>query len=240
MNRSHTVLLSAVAIVIFAALAIAVWVRVDAPPRATLPASFSGQRATRNYEAADFSRVNVRGQWQVALVRGEAWSVQLDYPIELEPYVDANVQGDELVIALAEQPGWWSDFGRRGDFRTTARVVMPTLDELELAGASKLEMSGFAGNVLELGASGASTITATECRYDELDLDLAGAGNTDLSGLTATDARVSIVGAHSVTLRMAGGTLSGSMAGASSLKYHGSVASENVRTAGATSVRRLD
>jgi hypothetical protein len=239
MKRTQTVLLSAVAIVVLAALAMAVWVRFDAPPRATLPAEFSGQRATRNYDATSFTEVNVRGQWQVVLARGDAWSVELSYPVELEPYVYARAENEGLVIALTGQPGWWSDFGGRGNLRMTARVVMPALDEVELAGASKLEMSGFTGKELEISATGASQIQAKECRYDELDLRVTGAGSTDLSGLTATDAQVQITGAHSVTLTMAGGTLSGSVAGASSLKYYGN-ASENVRTAGPSSVRRVD
>jgi Putative auto-transporter adhesin, head GIN domain len=249
MKRSQTVLLSAVAVVVVTALAMAVWVRIVTPPGATPPASLSGQRVTRQYDAANFSGVIVPRcgpqkncpccQWQVTLVRGDAWSVELSYPVELEPSVSVNVENDNLVLAF-DGRSWWSDFGRRNELRMTARVVMPALDELQLAGATKLEMSGFMGNELALSAAGASTIVATECRYDELDLQMAGAGNADFSGLTATDAHVSIAGAHSVTLRMAGGTLSGSLAGASSLKYYGSVASENISKAGATSVRRLD
>ena len=247
MRRSQTVLLSAVAVVAAAVLAIAVWVRIVAPPDATAPTSLSGQRATRDYAAANFSGVIVRGQWQITLVRGDAWSVELSYPVELESYVSANVENNDLVIAFDRRGcetkfyrcPWWSDFGRRAELRMTARVVMPALDEVQLAGAAKFEMSGFDGNELALSAAGASTISATECRYDELDLQMTGAGNADLSGLTTTDARVRSAGAHRITLRMAGGTLSGSIAGASSLSYYGT-ASETVRTAGATSVRRLD
>jgi hypothetical protein len=239
MKRSQTVFLSAIAIVVAAALVLAVWVRFDAPPSATLPTSFSGERTTRNYDATRFTEVDVRGQWQVVLARGDAWSVELSYPVELEPYVYTKVENEELVIALTEREGWWSDFGRRGNLRMTARVVMPALDEIELSGASKVEMSGFAGKEIEINASGASQLVAKECRYDELDLRVTGAGSADLSGLTATDAQVQITGAHSVTLTMAGGTLSGSVTGASSLRYYGS-ASENVRTAGPSSVQQVN
>lgn len=241
MKRSQRALLIAIGAVVAAALAVALWARLDTEPATALPTTFSGQRAARSYEFADFSRVDVRGQWQVALVQGDAWSIEVSYPIELEPYLSVNAAGGELVIDLVRQPGApWSDFGRYDELRLTARVVMPTLRGVELAGPTKLELSGFDGETLELNADGAFKITAADCRYDELDFEATGAGNADLSGLTATDAHVQIAGAQSATLRMAGGRLSGEIVGASRLEYYGTVASEDVDTAGITRVQRLD
>ena len=57
-----------------------------------------------------------------------------------------------------------------------------------------------------------------------------------LRGTAATDAYVDLAGASKVTLTMDGGTLSGSMAGAGRIEYHGTVAKESVRVAGAARV----
>jgi hypothetical protein len=241
MKRSQRALLAAIGAVVAAALAAALWARLDAQPGTALSTTFSGQRAARSYDFADFSRVDVRGQWQVALVQGDAWSIEVSYPVELEPYVSVNATGGELVIDLTGQPGPpWSDFGTRDELRLTARVVMPALRGVELAGPTKLELSGFDGEELELDAAGAFKITAADCRYDALDFEAAGAGSADLSGLTATDAHVQIAGAQSTTLRMAGGRLSGEIVGASRLEYYGTVASQDVDTAGIARVQRRD
>ena len=50
---------------------------------------------------------------------------------------------------------------------------------------------------------------------------------------------VALAGASNITLTMDGGVLSGSMAGAGSIEYHGSVAAESVRVAGAARVERV-
>jgi hypothetical protein len=240
MKRSQFTLLTAIGAVVVATLAIALWARFDTKPGMALSTSFSGQRATRTYDFTNFSRVDVRGQWQVTLVRGDSWSVEISYPVELEPYVNVNATAGELVVELTGERGTpWSDFGRRDGIGVTARVVMPQLDAVKLAGPTKLDLSGFDGKELELSAAGAFQITAADCRYDILTYDAAGAGSADLGGLTATDAHVEIAGAQSATLRMAGGTLSGAIVGASRLEYYGT-ASQNVDKAGIASVRRLD
>jgi hypothetical protein len=240
MKRSQLTLLTAIGTVVAATLAMALWARFDTQPGTASSTTFSGQRVTRTYDFANFSRVDVRGQWQIALVRGDAWSVEISYPVELEPNVSVNAIGGELVVELTRQRDEpWSDFGRRDAIRMTARVVMPELDAVKLAGPTKLDLSGFDGKELELSAAGAFQITAADCRYDTLTYDAAGAGSADLSGLTATDAHVEIAGAQTATLRMAGGTLSGEIVGASRLAYYGT-ASQNVDKAGIASVRRLD
>jgi putative autotransporter adhesin-like protein len=241
MKRSQLALLTAIGAVVVAALALALWVRLVAEPSPEFPTTFSGQRTSRSYDFANFSRVDARGQWQVALVRGDAWSVEVSYPVELEPNLTVNAAGGELDLTLIGNQGdFWSDFGAREGLRVTARVVMPALEKIELAGATKLELSGFQGEELELDAGGAFQITATDSRYDELDLQMAGAGKADLSGLTATDAHVQLAGAQSVTLRMAGGRLSGEVVGASRLEYYGTVASQDVDVAGIARVQRID
>jgi hypothetical protein len=164
--------------------------------------------------------------------------VELSYPLELERFIDVRKDGETLVLHYSTQLVRWSDFGSR--YETSARVVMPALEQLDLSGASKVELSGFQGSELEIDASGAVSIEGKDSRYDDLDLTMSGAGRTDLGGVTATDARINISGAHNVTLRMGGGVLSGDVSGASHVEYIGTVASQRVDTSGIARVEHRE
>ena len=117
---------------------------------------------------------------------------------------------------------------------------MPALEDVELSGASKLELSGFEGSALDIDASGASSIEGKDSRYDKLELSMSGAGSADLSGVTTTDAHVDLSGAQNVTLRMAGGSLSGDLSGASRLEYFGTAARVDVDTSGFAGVEHRE
>lgn len=239
MKRSLVALLSAIGVVVAVMLALALWIRFAAPPRED-PPTLSGQRATRSYDLANFTGVETSGQWQVTVVRGDEWAVEVTYPAELERYIDVRRGGDALVLDYNADRGWWSDFGSNDRFAMSVRVVMPALKKVDLSGASKVELSGFEGSKLEIEASGAAVIEGEDSRYDELDLEMSGAGRADLSGVTTTDAHIEVSGALSVTLRMGGGTLSGDVSGASHVEYFGTVASQTVDTSGFASIEHRE
>jgi hypothetical protein len=225
--------------VVAALLLLAAGVRLFAPPAEPLPA-FSGQRATRTYDLTGFTEIRAGGQWQVTLVRGEAWAVEVNYPAELEQVLDVREERGALLLRYDLDRSRWSDFGRDEALAISARVVMPALDSLRGSGATRFDVSGFEGKRLAIDASGASVIDGRDSRYDVLDIDISGAGHADLGGITTTDARVDVSGAQRVTLRMAGGTLSGDVSGASRVEYYGSVSSQTVRTSGIARVEHRE
>ena len=102
-----------------------------------------------------------------------------------------------------------------------------------------MEVSGFRGRRLEVDIAGAARLEGLDGRYDELELSVAGASDIDLRGIAVTDAEIDLAGASNITLTMDGGVLSGSMAGAGSIEYYGSVTAESVRVAGAARVERV-
>src|SRR5262249_32359873 len=110
------------------------------------------------------------------------------------------------------------------------------LEAVEMRGASSLDLTGFAGERLAIDASGAVSIDGRDGRYDALALKISGVGRTDLSGIAATDARINVSGAQNLTLRMAGGTLSGAVSGVSRVDYLGTVSSQDVRASGASRI----
>jgi hypothetical protein len=234
MRRSTAALLVGLGSIVAVLLLLALWVRFTSTGNA-LP-SLSGQRTTRSYAVTGFTEVRASGQWQVTLVRGDAWAVEVSYPAELESGVEVRQERGALTLRYNSARSWWSDFGSNEKLAMTARVVMPALEAVDLRGASSLDLSGFAGERLTIGASGAVSIDGRDSRYDALALKISGVGRTDLSGVTTTDARIDVSGAQNLTLRMAGGTLSGGVSGVSRVDYLGTVSSQDVRASGVSRI----
>lgn len=197
-----------------------------------------GEQITETFDLKDFQGVDVEGVWRVSLTQGDEWQVEVSHPASLEGDVKVRVQGDRLILGRTSS-GRWRWWGRN-ETRLSADIVMPELNELDLAGASTLELSGFEGERLEVDIAGAVRIEGRDGRYDVLELSVAGASEIDLRGIVVTDARVDLAGASDVTLSMNGGVLSGSMAGAGVIDYYGTVAEQRVRIAGVGHVRRVD
>ena len=234
MKRSTAALLIGLGSIVGALLLLALWVRFTSTT--DVPPPISGQRTTRSFDLSGFTHVSANGQWQVTLVRGDQWSVQVSYPAELESGIDVREEGGALELRYNLKRSWWSDFGSKQALSMTARVVMPALEAVDMHGASSLDLTGFAGERLAIDASGAISIDGRDSRYDTLALRIGGAGRTDLSGVTTTAAQINVSGVQNITLRMAGGTLSGRVSGVSRVDYLGTVSSQDVHASGVSRI----
>ncbi len=201
-------------------------------------ATVEGELITETFDLEDFQSVAIEGAWQVNLTQGDEWQVEVSHSENLEGDVEVRVRGDRLILGRTSSGSW--RWWRRTDSRLMARIVMPELSELNLAGASDLDFSGFSGDRLEVEIAGAVHINGSDGRYDVLDLEVAGASEVDLRGIVVTDAEVELAGASEVTLNMDGGVLAGSIAGAGGIDYYGTVAEQRVRIAGVARVNRVD
>ena len=192
-------------------------------------------------ELVGFGSVDVRGTWQVTLVRGSNWDVELVYPEDLEDPVDVRVEDGRLILGNGgRDERWWRGFGG-GRGRFAANIVMPMLAGIEVSGASAvLEFMGFDGDTLAISISGAAAITGRDGHYDRLSLDVSGASAVNLRDVSVDDAEVNLAGASEVNLRMNGGVLSGSLSGVGGINYHGSVSEERVSVSGFGKVSRVD
>jgi hypothetical protein len=202
------------------------------------PAPDSGQPGvTGDLDLTGFSRIDARGHWQIMLERGADWDVSLSYPESMRDRLRVRVDGDRLVLGYRGGSGFrW--FGN--DESVTARIVLPELSAVDLAGAGTIDMTGFNGDQLTINASGASEIKGHDGRYEDLNIIVSGAGDVNLTDMPAVNARVVLSGAGQVTLTMDGGTLGGTVSGVGQIKYHGTVSEQNVVTSGFSSVEPLD
>ena len=197
-----------------------------------------GEQITKTFDLEDFQSVAIEGLWQVNLTQGDEWQVEVSHSEDLEDDLNVYVRGDRLVLNRRSSGGW--RWWRRTETRLSAEIVMPELSELDLAGANELDLSGFAGDQLKVEVAGANQVEGRDGRYDNLDLSVAGASEIDLGGIVVTAAKVDLAGASKVTLSMNGGVLAGSMAGAGTIGYYGTVAEERVTIAGIGRVNHLD
>ena len=239
MRNSQRAIVGLLGIVVGLMVVVAIWVWATGER----PPELLGERTTRTYDYADFDGVSVAGQWQVTIERGDAWRVSVEVPGEYTDQVRVERIGDVLNLAYPFRFGGFSrgGFGRVDRQRPfQATITMPALETLGLVGASQLSFSGFEGGALSLHVSGATDLTGAASRFDALTLYLSGAGRVNLADVPVTDANVDISGATSVTLRMAGGRLSGDLSGTANLEYFGTVSAESVEKSGFVNVRRRD
>jgi Putative auto-transporter adhesin, head GIN domain len=233
MRNSQRAVVGALGLVVAIMVVFAAWVHLTAEP---LP-ELSGQRTSRTFDHTGFDGVEVSGQWQVNVERGDSWRVSLDVPAELIDEVETELRGDRLSIAF--EGGWCAGCFRDG-LELKATVTMPALESLDISGTSFVRFSGFEGTNLSLDLSGAGEIRGVASRFEALRLDMSGAANVELADVPVRDANVDISGAGNVTLRMTGGRLSGDLSGAANLEYYGTVSAETVDRSGMVNVRHRD
>jgi len=235
MRNSHRAIvgLLGVAVGLIVVVAIWVWATGERPPE------LSGERTTRTYDIADFNGVAIAGQWQVTIERGDAWRVGVEVPAEFADRVRVERNGDALQLAYAGAFvfGGFGRVDRENNGVPKATITMPALETLDLSGASRVSFSGFDGAALSVHVSGGVALQGAASRFGSLTLDLSGAGNVNLGDVPVTDANVDISGAASITLRMAGGRLSGDMSGSGNLEYFGTVSEESIDKSGLVNVR---
>ena len=191
-----------------------------------------GEMTTVNRDLSGFDSIEINGTWSVVVSQGDEWKVELSYPENYLEEFEVSVHDDHLSLDGAESRSF---FGR-SHAQFAAHIVMPALVELEVAGSSRVTLSGFEGEQLTIDAAGATQITGEDGRYGELELSVAGANDIQLAGFVFTDADVDLAGASSLTLTMDGGELTGGLAGAGKVEYFGTISREAIDVAGFGSV----
>jgi hypothetical protein len=109
---------------------------------------------------------------------------------------------------------------------------MPELAAAEVSAAGSLEFTGFSGQRLELDLSAAGQLEGHSGRYDTVVLDVSAAGRVDLRDVPVVNADVDLSGAARVVLTMSGGVLTGSLSGAGTIEYYGTIREQRVDVSG--------
>ena len=152
----------------------------------------TGKRVMRTCDVRGFNSVEVSGDFIVEVSQG-AYSVSLDIPEELEPYLKVVVKDGELGIRYQNIPVKLSRLFNRSDYRSVASISLPELEELDISGACALTASDLKCSNLSVSLSGACKAELSG-KFGQLAMDCSGASECSLSG-TAKLFRLECTGA---------------------------------------------
>ncbi|UYZ59626.1 PspC domain-containing protein [Hymenobacter latericus] len=221
----------------------------------TDPADYGDAR--RNYTERDFSKVEVNGAYHVVLRQGSEYKVHA-YGTDRElNQLDVHRNGDELVVR-PRRNNLFGNWRRTDGDEVLVEVTLPTLRNLELAGAVKAEASGFDDlGSLEVEQAGASHLRFNgNCNL--LSLDLAGACKSSLSGraeqlriegsgacqvqaseFPVNNAEVELTGVSKARLQVVR-QLRADVSGASQVAYSGNPTNVRNNKSGASKITRVE
>lgn len=188
--------------------------------------------STKEYDFKGFDRIRISGAFDVEITRAEAFSVSISAD-PLKP-VQVNKEGDTLSIGLPWYYYFWGFLS--GWMRARARISMPELRELRLAGASKAEVSDFSTtHDFALEVAGASKLSLGSIGAGGAELKLVGASEIGFKRLEAAKLSLHIVGASRLKGELAVATdVEVRMAGASKVELTGMANSLSLDVAGAS------
>lgn len=177
--------------------------------------SGSGRLVERTFDLAGFDQVEINYAFQATVTRGDAFSVRVRIDDNLEPHLRVEQVGTRLIVGL--------DPERMLSLRSAtleAEITMPALAAAEANGASRLDLSGFAGQGdVRLAASGASTLRG-EVEARDVTLLVSGASNASLSG-GGRDLALEVSGASRAALNdFTFATVRAAVSGASTAHVH--------------------
>jgi hypothetical protein len=188
----------------------------------------SGDLVTRDMDLSGFTRLEIGYSFRVYLTQSDEYGVNITVDDNIRDRLVVAKSGDTLKIGL--EPGALSV----QNVTLEAEVSMPTLEGVNLSGASRLTGEMNTRDV-SFEVSGASRL-ALDGNGGDLGLDVSGASQVDLSGFVVDDADVEASGASTVTVHVTG-RLNAHASGASRVEYLGDPRLGNIDTSGASSVR---
>ncbi|MBN2601635.1 MAG: DUF2807 domain-containing protein [Candidatus Marinimicrobia bacterium] len=231
MKNSNKILLTTICAILIIVTGLIVSSRIMIKNIPDRPTKYSDEDfISKTLDLANFDVIETSGIWEIEVHQGEKYSVTLYYP---EPEADEiNVYTWNNQIQLENDMRW-----QRHHSIYRATITMPRLSGLRTEEGASITISDFNCDELDIKISGAAEIDSRNSSIENLNLRCDGAADANFKDSKVVNAKVNINGASRITLTMAGGELSGSAHGASSIVYYGDVSTQDIATAGAVSVR---
>ncbi len=172
----------------------------------------SGNLQTEDFAFSDFTRVDVGSTFEVEILQAASYSVSVTADDNLFQYIQVSKEGETLKIGLRP----FSIFGHR---TLKARVTLPELNGVELSGASRGTVSAFSSNHdLDIQVSGASSLELADISCGDASFDVSGA-STVTGELSAANAGFDVSGASTIQLEGSAGDITADVSGASRARF---------------------
>jgi hypothetical protein len=186
----------------------------------------SGVAATDVRNVGNFKGVDVGGVFEVEIVAGKDFEVQVEADNNLIEHVKTEVSGGILKITSSER--------LKSQTPLRIRVSAPNIESVDASGVAKVSVSGVKNDELRIDTSGASKVKV-EGETASLSVEVSGASRVDAESLKAVNATVDASGASHVDVFVTGKLVS-EASGASKIGYGGSPTSVEKNTSGASKV----
>jgi serine/threonine-protein kinase len=209
----------------------------------------SGQLVTKELNLADFTGVDISSAFTVEITQGAAFKVSITTDDNVMEHIKVTKEGSALKIGMTPNQAY-------RNVTLKAAITMPTLQAVNLAGATNATVQGFKSTEpFKANLVGASTlkgrIDADSVEIDAVggskatlegsaksgQLKAVGASQLNLADFTLDSASVSLTGASKATVN-AKAKLDYSLVGASHLDYRGDPTIGKRETVGASSASR--
>ena len=188
----------------------------------------SGNIGTEKRDAAGFTSVDVSGIFQVEIVAGQQYSVEVHADDNLLPLIQTNVRGNTLHIDLSEKASPKNEM--------IIRITAPNIERVETTGAAKVTASGIKNDSFAIGSTGASKVSLSG-ETAKLNIEITGASLLDADQLKAANVDVKASGASKIDLNVSD-ELHTKATGASRIVYSGDPATVDNHVSGASSVSK--
>lgn len=188
----------------------------------------SGTSKTETRNVKGFTKIDAGGAVNVEVSVQKDFSVEVQADDNLLANIKTEVSGSTLKI--------YSEDRISPKTRISVKISMPSVEGLDISGASSANVSSVNANSIELKASGASKIKI-DGSAKELNADASGASTIDAEGLKAEDADVEASGA-SKAMVSATNDLEADASGASKISYVGEPKNIKQNSSGASSVTK--
>ena len=144
----------------------------------------------------NFSSVVVEDAFDVEIRRSAAYNADVRVDEAIFELLDIRVAEGVLTIGLTQEPVP----GLGGDLREVT-ISMPSLDALDVNGASAADVSGFRSpGAIRVSAAGSSSVTGDLVAGTTLTVDASGSSSVTLD-VVAVDVDLAAAGASTMTMR---------------------------------------
>jgi hypothetical protein len=172
----------------------------------------SGKVTTENRSVGKFSKINMKGAYDVEVNVGPDTSLKITGDDNLLKLVETNVVDGALVLSTTKNV----HPSKKG---LKISITTPNLDAFSLKGAGDVNIDGIKGNSFTANLFGAGDLTA-KGNVDNLDATLKGAGDLKLYDLHAANVNAQLSGAGDMNV-WASKYLNAKMSGVGDLSYKG-------------------
>jgi hypothetical protein len=190
--------------------------------------SGSGNVSTEHRGVAGFNSVEVSGVFQVEIVSGKEYSVEVQADDNVLPLIETNVSGSTLHIDLREKASPSSTM--------IVRITAPSIERVDTTGAANVTASGISNDSFTINTTGASKVNLGG-ETAKLDIKVTGASVIDAEQLNAVAANIKASGASKINVSVSG-ELHTDASGASRIVYSGDPKTVDNRTSGASSISK--